>query len=1087
MKNFTKGLAFLVLVVVSCMPVAVAQIVTATLVGRVTDQSGAAVADAKITVVDVATGLERSVVSGVSGDYSIPLLPIGAYQLTAEKAGFGKAVVSGITLEVEQTPRVDVALTVGTRTESVEVTTATQLMQTDTSDIGTVVDNSEMEDIPLDGRKLLDLNLLDAGAARLSNFRNDPAGAKSQDLGGAGMSFNGTSVDGNVYMVDGLQDEGMQTTHMTYQPTLESIQEFKQESNQYDATSGFGGGAQINVVTKSGTNSFHGIAYDYLQNDLLDADNFFAPEREENTQNQFGGVLGGPIIKDNTFFFFSYEGTRIREDLTALYSVPSEIERTGDFSGAGTIYDPSTTAADPANPGQYTRTPFPGNIIPANEISPIAAKALNLLWPAPNLPGDFNNLLASPERIENSNQYMVRVDHRFNNSQTLFGRYTRYTNQKLLNSFSALPDNFDIVNNPASSLAVGYVWVISPRMVNELRAGWSSWHQVLEPADGRAGTKIDWHALLGLAAPPNGVAAIQLGKPTLSIAGYGSTGGQVGSPNDRNDGNYQVVDNLSFTKGNHQMSIGGAGHFWRETQAGINLFVRGDYQAAALYTANPEVAGTGNALADFLLGDLSGTLGGDGFASNPYSRNLYGTYFQDNWNVSSKLTLNLGVRYEYFGPWSDPNNNLTFFSFPTAQFVSTHEIEEQGLPSSSYTVSKHNFAPRVGLAWRPFGNTKTVVRTGFGMFYLPHQNLFELLGLNPNPTSGYVSWIPNPIFPNLTLADPFPTALGTLGTPSGYAMQPHWNTPYNMQWSLFVQQELAKDLSLEVGYVGTRGVHLEQGPDINAALPGPGTIESRQLYPGIGSLNVSESLGESWYNGLEVNLERKWQSGFSFKASYTYSKALSDTDLGAFAFQGGLGNTQGSPFDLRAQKGRDEFDARHRFALSYIYALPFGRGKRFGSDQSKVVDAFFGGWQINGITLIQSGTPVNTSLAFDNTNTGQGGADDRPDMVSNPNNGPKTTQEWFNTAAFVTPVPGTYGNAPRNVIDDPGIFNFDFSLFKNFRIGERQQLQFRAEAFNLFNTPQFDPPDTLFGTAGFGTISSSGDGRHIQLALKYSF
>ena len=1087
MKTTGKFLGCLVLAVICSLPIAMAQIVTATLVGRVSDQSGAAVAGAQITVVDLATGLQRSVVSDASGDYTISLLPIGAYRLTAEKAGFGKEVVSGVTLEVGQTPRIDIALTVGARVESVEVAGTTELMQTDTSDIGMVVDNSQMEDIPLNGRKLLDLNLLDAGAARLSNFRNDPAGPRSQDLGGAGMSFNGTSVDGNVYLVDGLQDEGMQTTHMTFQPTLESIQEFKQQSNQYDAAAGFGGGAQINVVTKSGTNAFHGQAYDYLRNDKLDAENFFDTSKQKFIQNQFGGVIGGPIIKDHTFFFFSYEGTRIRQDQTALYSVPSVVERTGDFSGAAPIYDPSTTTADPANPGQFTRTQFAGNVIPSGRIDPIASKILDLLYPLPNLPGDFNNLRASPERIENSNQYMVRIDHRFNNSQSIFGRYTRFTNEKLLNSFSGLPNNYDFVNNPASSLAIGYVWVITPKMVNELRAGWSSWHQVLEPTDGRSGTKVDWHAELGLAGPPNGVPAIQLGKPTIAIAGYGNTGGQVGSPNNRNDGNYQVVDNFSFNLGNHQMSAGGAGHFWRETDAGINLFVRGDYSAAAQYTSNPEVPGTGNALADFLLGDLNSTLGGEGFAKNPYGRNLYGAYIQDNWKVNNKLTLNLGVRWEYFGAWYDPNDNLTFFSFPSAQFVSTHELEQQGLPRSSYTVPKDDFAPRIGLAWRPFGNTNTVVRSGFGMFKLPHQNLYELLGLNPNPNSGYVAWVADPITPNVTLEDPFPTGQGTLGTPSGYAMEPHWKTPYNMQWSLFAQREIANDLSVEVGYVGTKGVHLEQGPNINAALPGPGSIQSRQLYPGIGGLNVSEAVGDSWYDGLQVNLERKWQSGFSFKASYTYSKALSDVDLGAFAFQGGLGNTQGSPFDLRSQKGRDEFDARNRFALSYIYAIPFGRGKKYGSETSGVVDAFLGGWQFNGVTLIQSGTPVNTSLAFDNTITGQGGADDRPDLIGNPNNGPKNPQEWFNTAAFVTPVPGTYGNAGRNIINDPGIVNFDFSLFKNFRIREGQELQFRAEAFNLFNTPQFDPPNTVFGTAGFGTISSAGDGREIQIALKFSF
>jgi hypothetical protein len=1053
------------------------------LVGKVSDPSGAAVTGTKITVHNVATGLVRTVDSDSSGDYVLTLLPAGDYKLTATQSGFKQTVLSGINLQVDQKARVDVVLTLGTQAESVDVVADAQLLQTESSEIGMVVDSHEMVDIPLNGRKLLDLNLLDAGTSRLSNFRNDPAGSRSQNLGGAGLSANGTSVDGNNYLVDGLQNEGMQTTHMSYQPTLESVQEFKQQSSQYDATSGFGGGAQINVITKAGTNTYHGEAYDYLRNDIFDAKNYFDTTDHKFRQNQFGGVFGGPIIKGHTFFFFSYEGTRIRQSQPQLFSVPSEAYRSGNFTGAATIYDPRTTQPVP---GGFTRAPFPGNIIPANRIDPVAQAILAQLIPHPNLPGISGNLTAAPLRTENSDQYSIRVDHHFSHSHTVFARYTKYTNEKILNAFSALPNSFDFVNNPASNLTFGYTAVLSPRMVNEIRAGWSTWQQVLEPTDGRMGTKIDWHALLGLAKPPSGVPEIILGQPRISISGYGFTGGQAGAPNNRNDKNYQVADNFSFVIGSHQLAVGTAARFWREDHAGINLFARGLYNFAARYTTQPGVAGTGNALADFLLGFPSSTSTTQGFASNPYGRNLFGNYLQDNWSIRPNLTLNLGLRYEYFGAWYNPDENLTFFSFQGQQYVSTKQIQQEGLPRSSYTVPKDNFAPRIGLAWRPFSNNKTVVRAGFGMFHMSHTQLYELLGLNPNPQAGQRSWTGDLITPNLTLGNAFPTNVPGLGTSSGNAVQPHWKTPYNMQWSLFGEREIMPNLSLAVGYIGTRGVNLEQAPNLNAALPGPGSIASRRRYPSLGNLNVSESVGDSSYHALQVNLQRKWSSGFSFKASYAWSKSLSDVDLGAFAFQGGIG-TKYSPFNLAANKSPSEFDARHRFVVSYLYELPVGHGKPFLSQANGVLNAIVGGWQVNGVTILQTGTPVDVSMGFDNARTGGGGGDDRPNMIKDPNNGPKTTQQWFDTSAFVAGAPGAYGNSPRNPIRAASVTNFDFSLFKNFRITESQRFQFRAEAFNLFNTPQFDPPNTVFGTAGFGKIFSAGDGRQVQLALKYSF
>jgi len=1087
MKSMPKALLFLLIGVFPGTGITSAQVVTATLVGRVTDQSGAVVPNATITILNQDTGLTRSVSTDVSGDYVAPTLPVGIYRVTAEQTGFTKAAISDITLQVAQTQRLDIVLNVGSATERVEVTAAAPLMKSDTSDIGIVVDHRTLVDLPLNGRKLLDLNLTDAGASRLSNFRNDPASDRSQNLGLANVSFNGSSSDGNNYLVDGVQTQGMQTTHMSYQPTLESVQEFKLQTNQYDAASGFGGGAQVNVVTKSGTNSFHGQAYEYLRNDKLDARNFFDSTKPKYRQNQFGGVLGGPIIKDRTFFFFSYEGIRIRRAQTQLFSVPSNVQRTGDFRGGSTVYDPASTRPDAANPSRFIRDPFPNNVIPADRVDPVAQRILEQLIPFPNLSGNTGNLRAAPLRTENSAEYSIRGDHRFSSAHSLFGRYTKFTNEKILNSFAALPNAFNFVNNPASNLTIGYTAVVSSRTINELRVGWTTWDQVLEDTDGRLGAKINWHERLGLDRPRTPDLSIALGQPRIAIAGFGYTGGIINSPNNRKDNNYQVVDNFSVTLGNHQLSAGGAVRLWREKDVGLHANIRGTYNFTARYTALPGVAGTGAALADFLLGDATSTAALEGINFHNYSRNLLGGYFQDNWRVHPNLTLNLGVRWEYFGPWYDPQEDLGFFSFTSKQFVSTAQIKQEGLPRSSYRVDKNNVAPRVGFAWRPFGNARTAVRGGFGMFHLPHQSLYLLMGLNFTDKVRTLLFNADPNTPTLTLRNAFPASAASFGTLSGTAMQPDWKTPYNEQWSLFIQREIQRNLSIEAGYVGNRGLNLEQAPNINVPLPGPGPLNSRRMYPAFGSISVSEPLGDSYYHALLLNVERRLEPGLTFRVSYAFSKGLATVDIGNHAFQGGMG-VKGNPFTLgKTNKGRTEFDARHRLALSYIYEFPFGRGKRWGSRANPIVDGILGGWQINGLTTISTGTPVDTSLAVDNAGTGGAGGDDRPNLVGDPNTGPKTPYQWFNTSAFVLGPPNQYGNAGRNVITAPGINNFDFSFFKNFRVTESHRLQFRAELFNGFNHTQFDLPNTVFGTSNFGRIFSAGDGRQIQLVLKYSF
>ena len=488
-------------------------------------------------------------------------------------------------------------------------------------------------------------------------------------------------------------------------------------------------------------------------------------------------------------------------------------------------------------------------------------------------------------------------------------------------------------------------------------------------------------------------------------------------------------------------------------------------------------------MADFLLGYPTQTQGGIGHGFRYTRHNEFGAYIKDDWQVSRNLTLNLGLRYDRFGAWYEKFDEVLYFDFNTGEITPPSQYEQKGFPRASYKADPIDLAPRFGFAYRPFGGNRTVLRGGYGIFYSFTQG-YSLVLIPSNEKASY-TFNADPIVPNLTLANGFPLALATQSL-SVLTWEPQWKSPSSQQWSLYVQRELVSNLSVEVGYLGNKGSNIMGQREYNRPEPGATSIVSRRRYPQYASVAVIQPYGDSWYHGLKVNVDRRFASSMGFRASWTFAKSLNTTGLGSYGESTEV--IKRSPFDVGAEKGRSPYDARHRFTLSYAWELPFGPGKKFATDAKGFWGGLVGGWQLNGITILQTGTPVDLTLATDIANTGGAGGDNRPDRIGDPNEGgAKTVQQWFNTAAFALPRQFVWGNAGKNLITGPGITQWDISLFKNIALTETQRLQFRFEVFNFINHPNFDAPNAQFGTAQFGRILSAGEARELQFAVRYSF
>ncbi|HXN25022.1 MAG TPA: TonB-dependent receptor [Candidatus Dormibacteraeota bacterium] len=1071
--------------------------ITGTILGTVKDASGSAIPGARIVVTREDTGITREGITDQNGNFMVTFLPIGKYNVKAQANGFRTEVRSGIGLEIDQKLPINFTLQVGQLTQEVVVQADAGLVNSQTSDIGELIENRRVTELPLNGRQFSQLILLTAGATP------EPQGLFSGPFAVAGQSpnVNGNRSDANQYLIDGISINDITYNHLSASPSVDAIQEFKVQSGMYSAEFGSTNGAQINVTLKSGTNRPHGSLWEFVRNDKLDSKNYFdrrsiPPFR----QNQFGGTLGGPIIHGKTFFFVNYEGLRVRKGISITSAVPTLAMRKGDFRGLAPIFNPATF-----NPATKTSTPFANNQIPDERISPVA-KAVLALIPEPNISSGLGrNYAGFGKRITDSNQVNTRIDHNFNASNTIFGRLT-FSDISDLNPVPGTA-SFETASAPVSppgfgqntsvrgvNTALQWTHLFSQAVINQLRIGYNytGTRQTQE-------NKSDFSGANGIQGNDN--RTFSNGVPGFNILGFSSFGGTTFDLNWRNN-SFTLIDDLSYVRGRHTIKVGFSGERLLPSTRFL-LSPRGSFTFRNIFTADPQnPTGTGNSFADFLLGLPNTAAAGVGDNLVHLQSWRFGTYVQDDWKVSTRLTVNLGIRFEFTPHWIEKNNkwaniDLTaggrfviasdhgeinpaakLAAFPSLTFVTS---DKAGFPRALVDNDYKAIAPRIGFAYAFDDQARTVLRGGYGIFYT--RDVVASNGLSFNPP-----FFGNKSFTNSNLAAliPVQTALISTGTVLPNAQGIARNAPngYMQQWSLGLQRQLASDLVVEANYLGTKGTKLAASISPNQAVPGTTPLVQRIPYPNLAA-GVSLMGAYSWssYNAVTLSMRKSFSRGLSFSSNYTWAKSL-DT------ISSGNSNTANSnkPQDSRniaAEWGPSIFDVGHRFVANYIYDLPFGKGRKFAIE-NRAWDFFFGGWSTTGILTLQGRLPFSPLLGIDRSGTGV--FQDRPNQVGDPNAIDKRTPDkYFNTAAFALQPAGQFGNAGRDTIRGPNFYQFDSSIIKNFKVRESQQFEFRAEFFNLLNHPNFKLPNRIFGTADFGQIFSAYDAREIQFGLKYSF
>ena len=1045
----------------------VALVQTASLTGTVNDPAGAILPGVSITITQLETNAARMFVTDEHGDYRVALLPPGRYRVEAALAGFKTGVRDNIVLSVDDRLRVDFTLQLGQVAEKLVVTTPTPLVQSETSSVGTVIDNQKVVELPLNGRQFESLAQLVPGSL-------PPAPGSALALHG-GFNAAGARETANNNLLDSVDNNDPAINSFTLRPILDDIQEFKVLANSYSAEYGRGGGAQVIVNTKSGTNDIHAAAWEFLRNDRLDARDFFNKEgsgpKPPFHRNQFGATAGGPLMHDRTFFFLAYEGGRRRQVFTTLEQVPTDAFRRGDFSAAmAPVRDPDRGGAA-----------FTGNMIPISRIDPTARKILergSFPLPTPGLAAP-NNFSAVNPLPENTNQYSVRLDHRINAANSLFGRYGSAQDSLATpcagaGQTSCVPGfgHNDVTH--AQSLSVVDTHIFFPRLIMETRAGFN---RQLQSRIAFTSGKNDISSQLGIPASHD---PKDFGHPMIAITGF-STIGDRGYQN-RASTTGQVAASLSYTPTSHSIRMG---IDLRSISFNAGSNVREALDFSGIWT--------GNAFADFLLGLPSRTTRDPTDSFRYHTMHSYNWFIQDDYVVSSRLTLNLGLRYEFNTPDVEKRNRLAQLNIQTFQY----EIAGQGGASRAlYNPDKNNFGPRFGFALRPDGTGKTVVRGGFGIFYdlaIVGTNLFSV---RTGPPFQAPEAFDAGRFPaDLTLSNPFPsnrlTSSPIFDAPS---IDPNFRDAYIQHWNLGYQRQLPLNTLFEVSYIGNKGTRLVRTVDINQAFPVTGftqpPVQPRRPLPAYGSVPVLQSSSNSIYHALLTRLQRRFGGGMTFLTSYTYGHAIDDSTGG---------NVTQDARNLKADRGSSDFDARQRLVLSYVYDLPFGRGKALGKNWGSTLNALFGGWEFSGITTFQSGRPIFVQLSPSNQNSNTGSTRDRPNLAYivdfnvihttvQPVIPERTDKTIFlDPAAFAIPTRGTFGNAPRNYFDGPGTKNWDFMLAKNFS-KEGFNVQFRTEFFNAFNHPSLNQPNRFLDTTSFGTITSTLlENRQIQFGLKIQY
>ena len=1064
MKSNFRTLFLVVLSLV--LPVVVsAQTHRASLRGTIYDKAEAVVPGASIKLTSVATGEMRTTTSGDAGEYAISSIPAGVYQFEVERAGF-RNHSERIELLVNENRREDVRLNVGGPEVVTPVDSTFEAnINRETASLGTVIENRQVTGLPLDGRNFYELSLLVPGAV-------PPAqGSAGSARGDFAFSVNGAREDANNFLLDGVYNVDPKLNTFGVRPSVDAIREFEMLTSTYDASFGRNPGAQVNVILNSGSNDFHGSVFEFHRNAALDARNFFAPSSEPKPKylrNQFGGALGGPIKRDRTFFFADYEGTRSREGITRITNVPTAEERAGNFS--------NSLFGVPTNP--FTGLPFDGGVIPDFFISPVG-RAIAALYPLPNRNVPFQNFVSSPTLRDDNDSFDARINHNLNSSGSeLTFRYS-FGERDLFEpftgaAFSLVPGFGDDVNRRSQNAMAALSLVLTPNLVNESRVAFSRVAQSVKQEASVLNSDV------GL--PTISPRERDLGLSLITVTGFSPLGDEGNNPQNSVTNVYQFLNNAAYISGNHLFKFGVDLRFSQQ-----NAFR--DVESRGRLQFSPFGQITGNALGDLLLGFPF--LTSVARVDNPQQirTESYNFFINDSFRVTQQFNLVAGLRYEYNSPPVDADDRANVYDVATRSLV---QVGTNGVPRSGFDADKNNFAPRIGFAWGFGEDQATVIRGGYGVYYdqsalAPAEALYFNSPFFDNNIFFSLPGLP------LTLNDPFPSFFPFPLPDSALAIQRDLRTGYMQHWNLNIERLLGSRTVVEVAYVGSKGTKLLTARDINQPQPSvlpPGLPFVPRPDPRFDDINLLESRSNSNYHALQARFQQRLFYGITSLVSYTWSKSIDDASN--FFSSAGDPNFPQNSLNVAAERGRSNFDVRHRLSASYSYALPFGKGRHYLADNG-FLSTILSGWETHGIVTLQTGRPFTVALLseIDNSGTGRSilgfGANDRPNLVGNPELSNGSTLQWFNTAAFAFPAPGTFGNAGRNILDGPGFQNVNASLVKNTALTERVNLQFRAEAFNLFNHPNFNLPDNFFGSPTFGRITSARDPRHIQFGLKLLF
>jgi hypothetical protein len=1104
-----------------------AQLSTASVTGIVRDPGGAAIPRAEISLRNLDTTINRQTVSNDSGNYVFVDIPPGRYGMTITKTGFGNFHVNELVLQVDQTATLNATLNVGSVEQSVDVTASAELLQASTSGLGQVMETRAVVDLPLNGRNFTQLLTLTAGAAPIS------ASQQSNGFGNTAIgssysfpAFNGQQQRSDFFMTDGINNQAAFASTYVVPPIIDAIQEFK--VNSHDDKAEFGGalGGIVNVVTKSGTNEYHGDVWEYLRNTDLNARNTFNAAVTPFHQNQYGTTFGGPVWipklykgTNRTFFFFGYESFRYTQAATTYSRVPTPLELSGNFTGPNepaVIYNPNTTQVNPANPNTFVRTPFAGNIIPQSLIDPNILRYATLL-PHPVFTGvsDRNAIDIDPTK-QAQDQFTGRIDQTLGTKNFIWFRWSNIIlDQTLPTGLTNLDEQ---THNPGLNWGLSYVRTFSPSLIMQLSYGRT--HQQRDQFTNWQNLPPGFAQSLNIA--PNLVSSFADGSkfvPSIGVTGDFSGGEQKNvAPNEANIHEYK--GDVTKVIGSHTLKFGAsfAGTSYQQTLE--NAAITFDTPQ----TSNPaNTAQIGSGIASLLLGTpASSSIRNVNETTRPGG--VLGLYVQDSWKVNAKLTVNAGLRYDLtlIPPYGtngtigkqggietgDYNfNDGTYIvqvvppscasrgsapCIPTADgSLPAHVVASpnQAISHNTYT----NFGPRAGVAYQL--NSKTVIRSGFGILFDNWASILQTaqnvegswpdVGQQINNTLNIP--LPGALTPNIKAENPFPGGNFPAATPFNqvnYFYDPYLKNPYSMQWNFGVEHQFNTSTVLTVNYVGSGTRRADIGGSYNTALtPGPGTPQLRNLYPYASATYYDRSIGKDDYEGLQVIFNRRFQGGLAYQFQYTYSKAIDD---GASDYYG-ISTLIANPYQYQNARSVSSFDLTHVFSSNILYELPFGNGRHFKTG-NRITDYAIGGWQSNGLITARSGLPYSVTATGDIANTGNPVTYETGNLVGDPALSNPTRQQWLNKAAFQIPAVYTFGTSGRDILRSQASYNVDFSIFRVFTVLEKRSVEFRAEAFNLFNNVVYSAPVSSLTASNFAQVTSTANTpRTLQFGLKFKW